>query len=514
MNKLIRLLNLLCTSIIILSCDSFKWDLPEKDFPVCNEPNATVRVTSSGLMVNLSISNLQGPVTQLQWDMGDGTTSTQTSDFSYTYRNAGTYTIKLNLRNTCGDTKTLSYPVSVTGIPAVSTLDATDVVDTKFVINMSISSSGSSLVTQYGVCMSNILSVPAIENSTVITSNGNPAVNTRYSFKFENLKVNTSYYCRAFARNSSGLSYGQVLKINTMPISAATNTLIFPLDLKGRDSPICFVINKKLYTGMGADGTGTVYNDLWEYDPAKNSWTQKASLPSSGRVSAVGFTVGSKGYVGLGYNGTAMLDDFWEYDPSTDAWTKKASLPATGRWAAFGLGHSQRGYVGGGSNNSLNFKDFWEYDPSGNTWTRKVDLPFYKVNGSGFSIGSFMYMGFGQNMDSQTAGEGPTGRDFWQYNASSNVWVRKPDIPSNAPYETKINFTIGDKGYIGRFDADSPNNLRMYTYTPSTERWIVSAGLLAIPRFYGCGGAIDNVAYYGFGGANNNLLNDFWLFKP
>ena len=64
----------------------------------------------------------------------------------------------------------------------------------------------------------------------------------------------------------------------------------------------------------------TSYNDFWEYDPATDTWTQKADFEGVGRGFAVGFSIGSNGYIGTGllgnlnYGGPSSKD-FWEYDP-------------------------------------------------------------------------------------------------------------------------------------------------------------------------------------------------------
>ena len=42
-----------------------------------------------------------------------------------------------------------------------------------------------------------------------------------------------------------------------------------------------FGINGKGYVTCGLDTNDNCYNDLWEYDPVFNFWTQKANLPAS-----------------------------------------------------------------------------------------------------------------------------------------------------------------------------------------------------------------------------------------
>jgi hypothetical protein len=91
-------------------------------------------------------------------------------------------------------------------------------------------------------------------------------------------------------------------------------------------------------------------NGFWEYDPALNSWTQKASAAGNGG-NGPGFGIGNKGYAFTG-NG------FQIYDPSTDSWTKTADFPdPDGVGVAFSIGN--KGYAGFGNDNH-----FWEFTPA------------------------------------------------------------------------------------------------------------------------------------------------------
>ena len=60
----------------------------------------------------------------------------------------------------------------------------------------------------------------------------------------------------------------------------------------------------KGYIGTGQDLNGAWRKDFWEYDPAANTWTQKADFGGTERRGALGFSIGNKGYIGTGYNGT------------------------------------------------------------------------------------------------------------------------------------------------------------------------------------------------------------------
>ena len=91
--------------------------------------------------------------------------------------------------------------------------------------------------------------------------------------------------------------------------------------------------------------------DFWEYDPAANTWTQKADFGGGTRSQAVGFSIGNKGYIGTGKEDWAYKRDFWEYDPATDTWTQKADFGGTARCDAVGFSIGNKGYLGTGFDN-------------------------------------------------------------------------------------------------------------------------------------------------------------------
>jgi hypothetical protein len=70
-------------------------------------------------------------------------------------------------------------------------------------------------------------------------------------------------------------------------------------------------------------------------------WMQKADLrydeinvpEPTPRSGAVGFSIGYKGYIGTGLhpNDYSNLKDFWEYNPAANTWTQKADFGGTAR---------------------------------------------------------------------------------------------------------------------------------------------------------------------------------------
>ena len=60
--------------------------------------------------------------------------------------------------------------------------------------------------------------------------------------------------------------------------------------------------------------SGSYLQDLWEYNPTADQWTQRANFPGSSRLAAIGVSIGAKGYVGTG-TGSGPYADYYEYTP-------------------------------------------------------------------------------------------------------------------------------------------------------------------------------------------------------
>ena len=146
---------------------------------------------------------------------------------------------------------------------------------------------------------------------------------------------------------------------------------VIPSVMQNRELAVGFSIGQKGYITLGSESQyGPYAYDLLEYDPANDTWINKADFPTIagqfGRDKATGFVLGNKAYVGTGYkkcglNCSITYNDLWEWDQATDAWTQKANLTDTSRTNAVGLSIGNRGYIGGGTNSGVLYNDFWEY---------------------------------------------------------------------------------------------------------------------------------------------------------
>ena len=170
-----------------------------------------------------------------------------------------------------------------------------------------------------------------------------------------------------------------------------------------RQQAVAFVLDGKGYVGTGRSGT-TLFDDFYRYDPVTNSWDTVANFGGGDRRNAVAFVVNGKAYVGTGYNTTNSpspanrTDDLWQYDPATNQWTQKNSIPgARGDAMAFSIG--DKGYVAGGKIS----KDIYEYDPVTDTYIEggKNEFMYAREDGVAFVLNDQAYIGLGSKIKDQ-----------------------------------------------------------------------------------------------------------------
>lgn len=240
----------------------------------------------------------------------------------------------------------------------------------------------------------------------------------------------------------------------------------------GRHRGFSFVISDKAYVGGGWNGM-LMFGDFWEFDPASNSWTQRANILGGSAYTSCGVGINGKGYLTWGTVGTSLL----EYDPVTNSWTFKASCPTSTWWESNAVALNGKMYL-------LSGTTVYSYDPALNSWTSQVSNTPSSWAGQAVSIGNMMYLCFyggtgtfkydpSTNVFTQMAifpGEsrgqasafaaggkmyGGVGdgifndniNDFWEYDPVLNSWKRIDDLPGDTR-ENAVTFTVNNRGYI------------------------------------------------------------------
>lgn len=283
-------------------------------------------------------------------------------------------------------------------------------------------------------------------------------------------------------------------------------------DGPARSSAASFVIGNLVYVTTGYTGDDYL-NDLWVYNSEGDFWEQKADFIGVKRSSSSAFELNNKGYVGLGYDGTNRLKDFYEYDPVANTWTPKADFGGTARYGAVGFQVAGKAYFGTGYDGNY-LKDFYQYNPTNDSWTVSNGFGGNKRrNATVFIIDDKAYLGTGSNNSVDQI-------DFWEFNASTEVWTKKRDIDNgdddeynddyNIIRSNAASFVINGLGYV----ATGNSSKTVWRYNPSTDLWSQKTGLEAAARNDGLGISVNNRGFVMLGRQGTNYFDDLYEFKP
>ncbi|WP_299461311.1 IPT/TIG domain-containing protein [uncultured Microscilla sp.] len=258
-----------------------------------------------------------------------------------------------------------------------------------------------------------------------------------------------------------------------------------------REFAISFGIGTKGYIGLGRTDQqfDKALSDLWEYDAANDTWTQKASYPGGKRTAPVVFVIDDIAFVGLGLDETkAEKKDFWQYKPANNTWAQLTDFAGTysiqGGEAAFSVGSS--GFVIKSGSNEL-----WEI--SLGVWGQKNNLPFVSTK-TAFVINDVAYI---------VAND----RKLWKYNTNNDSWTGLKSFPEAVVLSGMV---INGKSYAA---TGSQSNYVMWEYNPSTDTWSKKRGLSGSIKFpsYTDAFSINSKVYVREGGFSRS---SFWEFDP
>ena len=145
-----------------------------------------------------------------------------------------------------------------------------------------------------------------------------------------------------------------------------------------------------LFGGGAADGFpefSVASGDTWEWDPAQGKWTQLAPLSAPSARFASALVWDSKRNVAVLFGGMELPEaglsgvpkqDTWEWDPAKQNWTNRTIAGTTpsaryGHAMAYDSGRGVTVLVGGwdmGTGDAL--ADVWEWDPTTGAWTQRL----------------------------------------------------------------------------------------------------------------------------------------------
>ena len=270
-----------------------------------------------------------------------------------------------------------------------------------------------------------------------------------------------------FGYLGTGLDTAEQVRKDLWRYDPTTDSWTQMADLPGpaRRDAIGFAAGGKGYIGLGVDNQvsilGNKMQDLWEFDPILNSWLQKADYPGGGGNGAFFSTVfvaQEKAFVCGGKIGPNLyINQLWEYKPSADAWTERAPFPGGVRYLAASFSIDGEGYVGMGANQDVYKKDFYKYNPGSNTWSTIAPFPAYERGSAcAFSLNGRGYVCLGTN--------GGLLDDLIEYNPATNTWAIRANYGGSAR-KNAVSFVVNDKAYVGTGKGYSGKRRGMQEYS-------------------------------------------------
>jgi N-acetylneuraminic acid mutarotase len=164
--------------------------------------------------------------------------------------------------------------------------------------------------------------------------------------------------------------------------------------------------------------------EVLRYDPTPNVWTPVAPYPV--QVAGHGAVVsGGKIYVVGGMTGSNII---YAFDPSLNSWTPKAPMPTTRTGVRLVAANDGRIFVLGGYSDSAVLNIVEVYTPATDSWTTAAPLPYAGLYYRGYAAA------LGSNGKIYTFGEtlyppiapGPV----FEYDLATNQWTQRASIPT------------------------------------------------------------------------------------
>jgi hypothetical protein len=138
-----------------------------------------------------------------------------------------------------------------------------------------------------------------------------------------------------------------------------------------REGVSACVVDSIIYVIGGVAPGGVALKDVEAYDPATDTWTTKAPMPT-GRWALSTEVVDGKIYaMGTGQIGGKTVE---EYDPATDTWTTKASMLVGNGYFGTCVDDGIIYTLGGASSYTTQYSRVFTYNPLTDEWSEKTAM--------------------------------------------------------------------------------------------------------------------------------------------
>jgi hypothetical protein len=238
------------------------------------------------------------------------------------------------------------------------------------------------------------------------------------------------------------------------------------------------VLNGKIYT------VGYTTNPLYEYDPATNDWTFKTQVPTfrdyfaiaacQNKIYIIGGRTGSEPLHGDAI--TCGLNQ--AYDPATNTWENKASMPTNRNQIEANVVEGKIYVMGGrtaGPDTTVNATEI--YDPATDTWTVGAPMIYPVTSFASAVVDAKIYVIGGQDefdprMNIDNVQIYDPAADTWSLGKSApvTVWQAAAGATTGVAAPKRIYVMGGSGGFAVGLNQN-------FVYDPQTDSWANAASL-------------------------------------
>lgn len=244
----------------------------------------------------------------------------------------------------------------------------------------------------------------------------------------------------------------------------------------GRASACACALDGKGYVFSGRDADGNYLNDLWQYDPQTDTWTDLGVTPLRPRVHAAMIAYDGALYLGLGFASGKIymeeyyLHDWWRWSPATGKWDSLAAYPDKTTIAPTLYQVDERIYAIYGSTSCFS-RDIRYYLPQTNEWCSIAEshLRAYSAFcGVGATCHGKTYYGLGFNTGNLT--------QWYTMDLPSDKWTACRKLPAKGrEYSAcgvgKDNIYVFGGRYFGGEYTGGEVFAEIWRYSPDADRW-------------------------------------------
>ncbi len=282
--------------------------------------------------------------------------------------------------------------------------------------------------------------------------------------------------------------------VSAPSVAAAGTWSNAPALIEARAEVSATALDGRIYVAGGFTETGGDRASMEVFDPRQGAWLTLAPLARGLNhlsIAALGGVV----YASGGSAGSQPTAGLFAYDPATDSWTQKADLPLR-RSAHVLLAAANRLFVVGGVGDRPGVT--LEYDPSTDTWTERAPIPTLREHLSAAVLNDRIYVAGGR-----WASDGNLAA-LEAYDPSTDTWQGLPSMPSRRGGLT-ASFLDGKLHVLGGEALDSSHTFPEHeVYDPESGTWSAEADM-PTPR-HGLGSAVlDHTLYSIAGGRTAGL---------